>query len=84
MEKRYQVVACSKKSGTWPGNGRSRIPNAVPIPRTRVPDKGKHEVPLGCYELFQRSGPLQSAVDARAVDPQLRAGGAGIYGGLRD
>lgn len=34
----------------------------VPIQRTRVRDKAKREVKLGSYELFQRSGPLQSAV----------------------
>ena len=34
----------------------------VPIQRTRVRDKEKHEVKLGSYELFQRSGPLQAAV----------------------
>jgi transposase-like protein len=34
----------------------------VPIQRTRVRDKTKREVKLGSYELFQRSGPLQSAV----------------------
>ena len=34
----------------------------VPIQRTRVRDKEKHEVKLGSYELFQRSGPLQRAV----------------------
>jgi len=34
----------------------------VPITRTRVRDKTKHEVKLGSYEMFQRSGPLQAAV----------------------
>ena len=34
----------------------------VPIQRTRVRDKEKHEVKLGSYELFQRSSPLQRAV----------------------
>ena len=34
----------------------------VPIARCRVRDKANHEVPLGSYELFQRSGPLQMAV----------------------
>jgi len=34
----------------------------VPIPRARVRDQAKHEVKLGSYELFQRSGPLQTAV----------------------
>ena len=34
----------------------------VPICRTRVRDKDNREVPLGSYELFQRSGPLQAAV----------------------
>ena len=34
----------------------------VPIPRTRVRSKGSGEVKLGSYELFQRSGPLQSVV----------------------
>jgi putative transposase len=34
----------------------------VPIERTRVRDKANHEVKLGSYELFQRSGPLQAAV----------------------
>lgn len=34
----------------------------VPIERTRVRDTKNREVKLGSYELFQRSGPLQSAV----------------------
>ena len=34
----------------------------VPVQRTRVRDNEKHEVKLGSYELFQRSGPLQAAV----------------------
>ena len=34
----------------------------VPIERTRVRDKANREVKLGSYELFQRSGPLQTAV----------------------
>jgi transposase-like protein len=34
----------------------------VPIRRTRVRDQANHEVKLGSYELFQRSGPLQTAV----------------------
>ena len=34
----------------------------VPIPRTRVRSKGNGEVKLGSYEMFQRSGPLQSVV----------------------
>jgi putative transposase len=34
----------------------------VPIQRTRVRDKEKHEVKLGSYELFQRSSPMQRAV----------------------
>jgi putative transposase len=34
----------------------------VPIQRTRLRDKANHEVRLGSYELFQRSGPLEGAV----------------------
>ena len=34
----------------------------VPIQRTRLRDKRNHEVRLGSYELFQRSGPLEGAV----------------------
>lgn len=34
----------------------------VPIQRTRLRDKANREVRLGSYELFQRSGPLESAV----------------------
>jgi putative transposase len=34
----------------------------VPIARPRVRDTVNHEVKLGSYELFQRSGPLQAAV----------------------
>jgi len=32
----------------------------VPIARTRVRDKANREVRLGSYELFQRSGPLET------------------------
>jgi transposase-like protein len=34
----------------------------VPIQRTRLRTKDKREQPLGSYELFQRSGPLQHTV----------------------
>jgi len=34
----------------------------VPIQRTRLRDKTNHEVRLGSYELFQRSGPVEGAV----------------------
>ena len=34
----------------------------VPIQRTRVRDKANREVRLGSYEMFQRNGPLESAV----------------------
>jgi putative transposase len=34
----------------------------VPIQRTRLRTKDKREQPLGSYELFQRSGPLQHGV----------------------
>ena len=34
----------------------------VPIERMRARDKANREVKLGSYELFQRSGPLQTAV----------------------
>jgi putative transposase len=34
----------------------------VPIKRTRLRNKENREQPLGSYELFQRSGPLQKAV----------------------
>ncbi len=34
----------------------------VPIPRARVREKANGEVKLGSYELFQRGGPLQTAV----------------------
>lgn len=34
----------------------------VPIARPRVRDTANHEVKLGSYEMFQRSGPLQAAV----------------------
>jgi transposase-like protein len=34
----------------------------VPITRTRLRNKDNREVPLGSYEMFQRSGPLEASV----------------------